>query len=205
MKKKMIIFMLSVIILAEIICIAGICVCKGQDKGTSEITIRDIPPQTVLYKICRGAYYEVNEAINELYDIAELKGMLPCGPVSTCLLNSPLSETYEHWIVEIQIPVESYAIEYTGTLGFMTDVKTVPQMKVAVAVKPEGITNPTKIISNLFSWINENDYIILGRMRQSVLYGDKGDYSKLKTEFMIPIDAMPNSNRLTLTLDPCYM
>ena len=71
MKRKTIIFILSAIVLAEIICIAGLCVCKGQSDNEFDIIIRDIPSRTVLYSIYRGNYFEINNAVRQLYDLAQ--------------------------------------------------------------------------------------------------------------------------------------
>lgn len=205
MKKKIIVLMLSAIILTEIVCIAGLCVCKGRDQNKAAITVRDLPQQTVLYTIYRGNYYEVSSAVNRLYALAQEKGISPRGPVTTCRLTSPLLEENNHSLIEIQIPVEDVALEHSGTLGDMTDVKVLPAMKVAIAVKPEGDNDPTEILAELFSWINQKGFIVKGRMRQIVLNGSKGNYRNLKTEFIIPIDDIPAKNQLTLTMDPCYM
>jgi len=205
MKKKIIVLILSLIILTEVACIAGLCVCKGGDQNRSDVTLRNVPRQTVLYTIYRGDYFEVSYAINKLYALAHEKGISLLGPVSTCRLTSPLSEEANHSLIEIQIPVEENAIEQAGTLGDMTDVKVLPAMKVAVAVKPEGDGDPTEVIADLFSWINKKGFVVKGRMRQTVLDGSKGSYRKLRTEFVIPIEELTEKNQITLTMDPCYM
>ena len=78
-------------------------------------------------------------------------------------------------------------------------------MKVAVAVKPEGCNDPSLVIKNLLSWVNKNGYIVMGKMRQSVLDGQKGNYQKLRTEFLLPVDEIHYKNRVTMEMDPCYM
>ncbi|MEJ2648221.1 MAG: hypothetical protein P8016_07430 [Sedimentisphaerales bacterium] len=196
MKKKIIVLILSLIILTEVACIAGLCVCKGGDQNRSDVTLRNVPRQTVLYTIYRGDYFEVSYAINKLYALAHEKGISLLGPVSTCRLTSPLSEEANHSLIEIQIPVEENAIEQAGPLGDMTDVKVLPAMKVAV---------PTEVIADLFSWINKKGFVVKGRMRQTVLDGSKGSYRKLRTEFVIPIEELTEKNQITLTMDPCYM
>ena len=205
MKKKIIIYALSVIVLMEIVCLAGLCICKGQDDSITDVVIREIPQQTVLYTVYRGDYYMMGDAINALYMLANSRGIKPCGEVSTCCLNSPIVTNSSHMLVEIQIPVENSAIEKSGTLGEMTDIKVLPAMKVAVAIKPEGCNDPTSIINGLFSWVNKKGYIVIGRMHQTVMDGGKGSYHKLRTEFMLPVDSLHNKSRITLTTDPCYM
>jgi hypothetical protein len=134
----------------------------------------------------------------------QIRGVLSL-EVSTCCLNSPIVTDSSQMLVEIQIPVENTAIEKKGTLGAMTDIKILPPMKVAVAVKPEGCNDPTSIINDLFSWVNKKDYVVIGRMRQTIMDGGRGSYHKLRTEFILPVDSIHNKSRITLTTDPCYM
>lgn len=189
----------------EIVCLAGLCICKGQDDSITNVFIREIPQQTVLYTIYRGDYFKISDAIKELYALVNSKGIKLCGQVSTCCLNSPVSTDNSHMLIEIQIPVENVAIELAGTLGAMTDIKILPPMKVAVAIKPEGCNDPTSIINGLFSWVNKKGYIVIGRMHQTIMDGGKGSYHKLRTEFVLPVDNLHNKSRITLTTDPCYM
>ena len=205
MKKKMIVFILSAIILTEIICIAGLCMCEAENENSNGITIRELPQQTVLYTIFRGRDNNISDSVNKLYSLAELKGLSPCGPLSTCCLSDSGTAEDHHKLIEIQIPVESQAIELAGTLGDMTDVKVIPSMKVAVAVKPEGKNDPTEIIEDLFSWINKKGFVVKGRMKQNILNRGNGAYHTLKSEFLIPIGDLQDKYRLTLTMDPCYM
>ena len=80
-------------------------------------------------------------------------------------------------------------MKLAGTLGRMTDIKLLPAMKVAAAVKPEGQDNPETAIRNLYSWINKHGYRIAGGMWQSVLCDEAGNYSQMRTEFIIPIES----------------
>ena len=205
MKKKVIVSVLSVIILSEIICIAGMCVCEGKNKDKTDITIREIPQQTVLYTVCRGDCYKINDAIKELYALAKSRQISPCGPVSTCSLSNSMLEKSDHDLVEIQIPVEEAAIEKAGTFDNLTDVKVIPAMKAAVAIKPGGYYNTNDIITNLLAWISRKGYVVRGRMREILLRGGDEKYRLLKSEFLIPIDESHAKDRLTITMDPCYM
>jgi len=190
MKTKKWILALSVIVAVEFIVMTGICVCDigvryRPDKP--DITIREVGPQVVLYTVYRGPYENVCKAINKLYNLALAKGMLPCGSISMGYLNNPLSVSPEHWLIEVRLPVDAEALEYAGRLGYMTDVKKLPAMKFAVAVKPQGQINPESVISGLFTWINREGYVTAGRIWQSVVSNETGDYDGMKTEFMVPI------------------
>ncbi len=190
MRTKKLILVLSVIVAAEFVVMAGICIrdVNIQHKPDKpDVIVREVGPQAVLYTVYRGPYENICKAINKLYNLALVKGMLPCGPISTGYLNNPLSVSPEHWLIEIRLPVDAEALEYAGKLGGMTDVKSLPAMKFAVAVKPQGQTNPEPVISGLFSWINQKGYVTVGRMWQSVLINETGDYVKMKTEFMVPV------------------
>ena len=205
MRKKFIIALLCILILSEIMCIAGFCLYKRQNNNHAQISVREIPQQTVLYTIYRGRYYKIGSAINQLYALAKEKGISTCGLASTCLLNSPIIETRNHQLIEIQIPVEDIAIEQSGMLGTMTDIKRVPAMRVAVAIKPEGYDDPTSILMDMFTWIDKEGYVVKGRMRQTILNGCKGHYKNLRTEFLIPIDKFNDKDFPVLMMDPCYM
>ncbi len=205
MKKNSIITVLSILILSEIILIAGLCMCKGENESSAEISIREIPQQTVLYTIYRGSFYKISKAINELRALAEEKGIQTYGQVSTCFLNSPVTETCSHQIIEIQIPVEDTAINQAGTLGDMTDIKKIPAMKVAVAIKPLGFNDPTSVITELFKWIDKKGYVVRGKMHQLIPNEGNGYYKNLKTEFVIPVEKINCKDFPTLTINPCFL
>jgi effector-binding domain-containing protein len=190
MRTKKLIFILSVIVAVEFIVMTGICICdvsKQYRSNEPNVTVREVGPQVVLYTVYRGPYENICKSINKLYNLALAKGMLPCGPISTGYLNNPMSTSPEHWLIEIRLPVDSEALKYAGRLGDMTDVKSLPALKFAVTVKPQGITNPESVISGLFSWISRRGYVTAGRMWQSVLKNETGEYIEMKTEFMVPI------------------
>lgn len=69
----------------------------------------------------------------------------------------------------------------------MTDVKSLPAMKVAVATKMPGQADPEPVIQCLYSWINKRGYVIVGRLWQSIVCNKTGDYAQMSTEFIIPI------------------
>lgn len=186
--KKKVILVLSAIVAIEIACIVGICSRKSSARLIEDVTVREVAPQAVLYTVYRGHYEGVGPYINKLYDLAEEKNLVPIGPYSTGYLNNPLLVSDEHWLIEIRIPVSMDSLELAGTLGEMTDVKLMPAMKVVAAVKPEGQLNPEPIIRGLYALINQRGYRIAGGMWQSVLCNkDSEDYSKMRTEFMIPV------------------
>jgi effector-binding domain-containing protein len=192
MKTKKWILILSVIVALEFIIMTGICICDMGIQYRSvepDVTIREVGPQVVLYTVYRGPYENICKVIDKLHHFALAKGMLPCGPVSTGYLNNPLSVSSGHWLIEIRLPVDVESLKYTGRLGPMTDIKKIPAMKFAVAVKPQGLTNPGAVISGLFSWIYREGYVVAGRMWQSVPVNvnEMGNYIGMKTEFMVPI------------------
>ena len=187
-KKKKVILILSAIVAAEIVCIVGICTRDSKAQLNPDVAVRWVDSQAVLYTIYRGHYAGIGPAINKLYELACAKNLTPIGPVYTGYLNNPLLVTDDHWLIEIRMPVPIEALELAGTLGEMTDVKLMPAMKVVTAVKPEGQLNPEPVIRCLYTLINQRGYRIAGGMWQSVLCNeDSEDYSKMRTEFMIPV------------------
>lgn len=191
-RRKKIIILLSAILLIELIVTAGLCISRDDKPYLPEVELRQIGPQTVLYTIHRGPYENIGETINNLYELAVQKNIYPVGPVMSGYLNDPRTESSEHWLIEVRIPVDGSALCLAGTLGEIIDVKSIPAMQVAVAVKPQGQFQPGYAIESLYSWINRNGYLAVDRLWQSVIENETGDYKEMKTEFIIPIEKIAN-------------
>lgn len=186
-KGRPAIIALSALIAIELVIIAGLCIDDIKAESNMDISLREMAPRTVLYTIHRGHYIGVGPAINRLYELAIAKGLHPCGSPSMGYLNNPRSESSEHWLIEIQVPVEEDAMALVGTLGEMTDVKRLPAMSVAVVAKSVGQADPEPVIHRLYAWINQQGYVIAGRLRQSIVCNKTGDYAQMSTEFLIPV------------------
>lgn len=189
MRKKRIIQILATVVITEIIIISAICNRDSQAEPVSNVTIRNIGPQAVLYTIHRGHYETVSSTINKLYMLADAKGICFTGPVFTGYLNDPQIQSSEHWLIEIRIPVGPDAMKFAGTLGPMTDVKILPAMKVAAVVKPAGQENPEITICSLHSWIKKHGYRIAGGLWQSASCDKPDNYAHMRTEFIIPVES----------------
>jgi effector-binding domain-containing protein len=160
-------------------------------KVCSEVpgfAVRKIDEQVVLYTIYRGGYDKAGIAVGKLFALAGEKGIIPRGPVSYAYLNNPRLVSSEHWLTEIRIPVGKEALKLAGTLGEMTDVKRLPAMEMAVAVKPEGQAHPGPIYESLHSWIAEKGYSVVDSHSEVFLTNAvTGNYARMKTEIMVPI------------------
>ena len=114
--------------------------------------------------------------------------MPPRGPVSYAYLNNPKLILPEHWLTEIRIPVDQSALRVAGTLGEMVDVKKLPAMQVAMAVKPEGMADPAEIYSKLIVWMHRNNYAPVDGFFEIFLTNTmSGDYAKMQSQIMAPI------------------
>jgi len=158
-----------------------------QTEDQPKISIRQLEPQTVLYTIFRGGYDKMGPAIGKLYALAATKGIFPRGSLSCVYLNNPEYVSSEHLLIEIRIPVGKEAMELVGTLGEMTDVKTLPAMEVAVAVKPVGQADPGTIYNRLYSWIAKQGYRAADNACETFLTNNERNYAKMKSEIMIPV------------------
>jgi effector-binding domain-containing protein len=168
--------------------IVTVTIRGGQAVEKSEIVIRQVKPQTVLYTIYRGDYDKVGQAIGSLYALAIQKKIWPSGSLHFAYLNNPEHVSKEHWLTEIRIPVREEALKMAGTLGEMTDVKKLPAMEVAVATKPTGQADPGPLYTNLGTWILKQGYIVDGGPCEKFLANAMtGDYSQMKSEIMIPV------------------
>jgi DNA gyrase inhibitor GyrI len=157
-------------------------------EGASAITIRKIDKQVVLYTIVRGSYAKAGTEIGMLYARAVTKQIAPRGSAYFVYLNNPQKTSSEHYLTEVRIPVDAEALKQAGSLGDMTDVKEVPAVEVAVAVKPEGMADPSAIYRNLEQWILENGYIAEeGPFEKFLTNAQTGNYEQMESEIMIPI------------------
>lgn len=156
--------------------------------GKPAFAIRKVEKQIVLYTIHRGGYDKVGPTVGKLFALAGQKGITPRGQVSYVYLNNPKYVSSEHWLTEIRIPVDKEALKIAGTLGEMTDVKALPALEVAVAVKSQGQDDPGPIYENLYAWILKQGYAAVGGPRETFLTdGMTGNYAQMKTKIMIPV------------------
>ncbi len=179
------------LILTMIICLTTVGVVKILAKSPSEktgVSIRKIEKQVVLYTIYRGSYDKIGPAIGNLYALAGKNQISPRGGPYYVYLNNPNQISSQHWLTEIRIPVSKDALKAMGTLGEMTDIKALPAVDVAVAVKPQGQADPSDIYNRLSTWILKQNYIATDSPREVFLTNAMvGDYAQMETEIMFPI------------------
>ena len=177
-----------------VICLMAVCVIEIFAKSPMEkngISIRKLEEEVVLYTIQRGSYDKVGPVIGKLYALAGKNRISPRGSAYYVYLNNPNRVSSEHWLTEVRIPVSKDALKAAGTLGEMTDIKTLPATEAAVAVKPEGQADPGGIYNRLYAWISKQGYIPAGSAREVFLTNAMtGNYAQMKTEIIIPVRKM---------------
>jgi effector-binding domain-containing protein len=157
-------------------------------KAQFPITVKKINEQVVLYTLYRGSYDQIGPAIGQLFGLAAQKQIQPMGNVYLTFLNNPKIVAPAHWLTEIRIPVSPQALNAAGTLGPMTDVKKLPAMDVAAAVKPAGMADPSPIYDALAKWIQDNKYSPLDGPMEYYPPNAMGPYEQMQTEIMLPIE-----------------
>ena len=174
--------------------IAGVCGMSAESAGDKPAcTIRDVKQQVVLYTIHRGGLESIGPVVADLFGLAGQHGIYPDGPIMFAYLNYFRHTSSEHWLTEIRLPVDKQALKLSGTLGKMTDVKTVSAMKAAVATKPEGMADPLPIYHRLYTWMLKHGHMPTSGPRETFLTNaEAGDYTRMKTEIMVPIWEPPS-------------
>jgi effector-binding domain-containing protein len=158
--------------------------------------IRKTEKQVVLYTIYRGGYDKVGPTIGKLFALAGQKGITPRGQVLYVYLNNPQYVSSEHWLTEIRIPIGQEALKFAGTLGEITDVKSLPAMELAVAVKPKGQADPGPIYDSLYTWIAKQGYRAADNACERFLTGAMaGDYARMRSEIIVPVKKLPQGNK----------
>ncbi len=179
--------MMSLLLLV-LTAIMAIGIYAGQTADKSDITIRKMESQTVLYTIYRGEYEKIGNSIGSLFGLAMKNQIWPKGSISLVYLNNPQYISGEHCLVEIRIPVGKEALKKAGTLGEMTDVKEIKAMEVAVIKKSAGQMNYGSLYNSLHTWISRNGYVTTENACEMFAgAGGVTDYSQMSSEIMIPV------------------
>lgn len=195
MKKRT----LTIKVIIAVLTFTFILIAQSADKqllNKVEITIREQPPQIMLYTIVRGPYQKPGPAVSQLFAQANKNGIRPMGSPAYSYLNNPKLVSSEHFLTEIRIPVGDEALKLAGTLGEMTDVKKVPAMTVAVVVKPKGISDPAPIYEKVYTWVYKNEYRVIDSPSEKFLInGEYGDYAQIKSEIITPIEKISECDK----------
>jgi len=89
-------------------------------------------------------------------------------------------------LTEIRIPVSNDTLKLQGTLGAITDIKELPEMKVVTAKKPAGTEDPSKIYLALTKWAYEHSFIVVDAPIEQMSMG--GSYKDMETTISMPIE-----------------
>jgi len=172
-------------VLAAIGVAAGLAMAEEKAKEAA-ISVRKVEAQTVLYTIYRGPYEGVGKPIGELYALAGKNGIAPRGGPALVYLNNPALVSQEHLLTEIRIPVGEEAKKLAGTLGAMTDVKSVGPHEAAVIEKAGGDMDYAGIYARLYEWIGKNGYRSMDNASEVFKGGGRGGGS-MSSEIMVPV------------------
>jgi effector-binding domain-containing protein len=178
-----------VLILAGIVLAAFTVELFAEANGTgSDFTIKKLEAQTVLYTVYRGPYEGIGSPVGELFGTAMQKNIKPNGPIALVYLNNPQGTSREHYLVEIRIPVDANALQQAGSLGPMTDIKTLNAATYAVMKRQAGDMDYEAFYHKLYDRITKEGY---HRMDNAIEVftdvGMGGNYSQMKTETMVPV------------------
>lgn len=185
---------LAVIVMALMVAVT-VEIFAAQSGEQGNITVRKAEAQTVLYTIYRGEYQKIGRAIGNLYGLAMKNQAWPRGSLSCVYLNNPQYVSAEHCLVEIRIPVGEEALKLAGTLGEMTDVKTVKEMDVAVVTKQPGQTDHDSVYNILYTWVSKNGYVAADNACEVFASNMQSqDYSQMKSDIMVPVRKIPTEN-----------
>ena len=174
--------------LVFVLTVVTVQIYAEQTTGESDITIRKLESQTVLYTIYRGEYEKIGRAIGSLYALGVKNKIWPRGSLSCVYLNNPQYVSSEHCLTEIRIPVGQEAIKLAGTLGDLTDIKALKAMEIAVVTKPAGQTDLSTVYDSLHAWIAKNGYRAADNACE-IFAANAGmtNYAQMKSEIMIPV------------------
>ena len=177
---------LAVVVTA--VCLLTTCFAAdpNEKKIDAGFQIQTQTAQTVLYTVYRGPYEQCGQAISELFALAGKNQVRPIGALTFAYLNNPTTVKPQHLLTEIRIPVSGDTLKLQGTLGAMTDVKEIPEMKVVIAKKPAGTEDPSQIYSALTKWVYEHGYMVVDSPIEQM--GMVPNYKDMETTIALPIE-----------------
>lgn len=179
---------LPLLVTAALIFAATSMISAESASDRPACTTRRLEEQVVLYTIHRGGLDNIALVVMNLLNLASEKGIQPDGPITFAYLNDFTRASSEHWLIEIRLPVDKSALKLSGTLGKMTDVKTLSPVKMAVAVKPEGMADPRPVYERLYTWMHKQRHMPTSGPQETFLTNaESGDYSRMKTEIMVTL------------------
>jgi effector-binding domain-containing protein len=183
-KTKNILVLLTVVIVAAV----TVELLAVQGNSDSDFAIKKLDAQTVLYTVYRGPYESIGSAVGELYGLAARKKITPRGPIAMVYLNNPQNTSREHYLVEIRIPVDANALQQAGSLGPMTDIKTLKATEYAVMKRQPGDMDYGAFYQTLYGRITKEGYHRTDNAIEVFTeVGMGGNYSQMKTETMVPV------------------
>jgi effector-binding domain-containing protein len=175
------------LIMVVILC-GGVFITIHAQENNNKITLKTVESKTVLYTVSRGDYAQMGVPIGRLYALARAKGLTPSGDLRIVYLNNPTQVANQHWLIEIQIPVNKDALSLTGTLGDMTDVKQVPAMKTAMITRQNIMADPTALYEQLYDWISAQHLMPIDDAFETVNNSTQyPDFSQMQSEITVPI------------------
>jgi effector-binding domain-containing protein len=178
----------GMLVLAALVAAAGAAAAVlAAEPAKSDVSVRKVNEQVVLYTVYRGDYSGVGQTIGRLIGTAVQKGAPPAGPITFVYLNNPQFVSKEHYLTEIRIPVGADALKLAGTLGEFTDVKKLPAMEVAVIHKPVGQDNVPALRGALMRWMRENGYEAAEAFGETFLSQGGASYADMETEIFLPV------------------
>jgi len=188
----------AVALIILLVSLTAIRMWAGPEAPKQEFEIQKVDEQVVLYTLYRGSYEKAGAAIGKLFALAGQKGIRPAGNAYFTYLNNPELVSNKHWLTEIRLPVNKEALKLAGSLGEFTDIKKLPAMKTATAIKPKGTTNAGELLSILYAWIFKNGFTPVDAHSERFLENvTSGDYAQMKTRIIIPVRKIEKSKKPT--------
>ncbi len=187
---------LLLLLLAAGLIAVSVIEISAQSAESSDITVRKVEAQTVLYTVYRGSYEEIGQTIGDLYALTKENKLTPCGPLTLVYLNNPRNTSMEHCLTEIRIQVSQEANSLEGTFGPMTDVKTLNSMEVAVLAKPIGQYDYVGLFKQIYAWIAKNGYRPTDNAGEVFAAGmQQQNYEQMKSEIIVPITKVSSEKK----------
>lgn len=152
----------------------------------AEVSIKQIGPLTVAFKVMRGPYDLIPKGFGELYQWVERYGLQASGMPQALYISSPQTTPIEEAEWEVWAPIAGGA-GLTGPDDEGFGVKRLEPETMASSIYTGPWDGIAPFYEEVLSWIDANGYAPIGPFREIYYNGPDVPPEQNQTEVQIPV------------------
>lgn len=157
--------------------------------ATQDIILKDIPPRTISYLRCRGAWRQIPEMLAKLNEYTSRSGVEITGPASGIYYNTPSEVSVQDLEWEVFYPIALDTPELVeNEYGF--GIRNIPRVKVATIVHHGSYRRAKLSYERLEEWIQSEGLKVSGPAEEAYLTDITDTKGDQRIEIRLPIHTL---------------